>query len=172
MKAEHFLNVLRDAMPSRDTLEEYGLDEDEIEEIQATFLARARSASSRKGQSEVERLITEFDCSRVEVGLVRFLDEPRERDQGIQFACCEADSIVVKEDGSVAMYDEGATESKEVPCATDSQKFLEGLAAFIEIRANKSHWKGRVDEAATRCAAAAGGGQSEEFFRILCGFLR
>lgn len=158
-------------MPSSDTLEEYGLDEGEIEEIQATFVGERRALTTSEEHSEVERLITEFDCSRVEVGLVRFLDAPRDHSQGVQFAYCEADFIFLKENGSVVLVDGRMTESNGIKCATDFQRFLDGLGAFVEIRANKSNWKKRSGEAASLCAEAAGGSENLEFYRMLCSFL-
>lgn len=172
MRAEQFLTCLRNAMPSRSTLEEYGLDNDEIEEVQATFLGTARKPVSTNIRDELVRLVLEFDCSKVEVGLVRFLGEPQRHMKGMRVAYCEAESIVLNKDGVVVLCDDSGVGSNDIQCASDSRRFLEGLCIFIEIRRNKSEWKGKVEDAAVRCARAAGGPQFAEFFRILCAFLR
>lgn len=171
MQVEIFLEQLYDAMPNRDDLEDYGLEEGEIQEIQGTFVATKRRFSTGQGSGEIERLIEEFDCSKVEIGLIRFQGKLSNQPYGTVFAFCEADPLAICADGSIAMFDHESPDSKQVKCASNSERFLDALAAFIDIRANKSHWKGRIGEAAEVCANAAGGSQFQEFFRLLCGFI-
>ncbi len=160
-------------MPSSEQLNEYGLDESEISDIQKTFksVERNLSDSDSGARSEIERLILRNDCSTVEVGLLRFLSYPKEHPQGAVVAVCENDPIVVRGDGTVAMYDHGNPDLKAMDCGADSERFLDALAAFIDIRRNKLQWKGRVTAAAEVCSQLAGGPAYLDFFRLLCGFL-
>lgn len=171
MNAENFLKHLLDAMPRRDSLEEYGLENDEIDEIQATFMAIIRKSAREERGGEIQRMIAKFDCSRIEIGLIRFRDKPRSHSKGMMFAFCEADLLVEHGDGSIAMYDHANPDCLQMECAVNSERFFDALAQFIDIRSNKSAWKGRVLEAAELCADAAGGSQYREFFRLLCGFV-
>jgi hypothetical protein len=167
-----FLTALHNAMPTHTELEEYGLDAHEIDEIQASFrfVTRKPSETSSIEKSELERLLLENDCSTVEVGLIRFLKEPREHRYGVQVAFCEADPIVVGPSGAVAMHDH-ANPDKSMSCAADSERFLDALGAFLTVRREKSKWKGRAKEAADLCSEQAGGRDYTPFFQLLCGYL-
>ena len=115
-------------------------------------------------------MILDNDCSTLEVGLIRFLDRPHDHRHGVQVAFCEADPIVVWRVGTVAMHDH-VNPDEAVMCAADSERFFDALRAFLTIRLEKSKWKGRINEAAEKCAEKAGGNDFTTFFRMLCSFL-
>lgn len=172
MRSSDFLKVLSEAMPTSADLEDYGLDPQEIDDVQASFRSAARKslAGVASTKSELEKMIIEYDCSTVEVGLIRFLPEPRVHPGGVQVAYCEADPIVVIASGLVVMYEHDDSD-RSMKCAINSERFLDALDVFITLRREKSRWKGRVDEAANLCADKAGGGDYVPFFRMLCGYL-
>lgn len=155
-------------MPDRTALKEHGLRDDEIEELQSTFLARKRDAYLGRDFSEVERLVTEYDCSRLVIGLVRFNEHLVPLPAGVCFAECEADLLVVTEDGAVGLCDHDHPGSVHLFCAVDGHRFLDGMATFVTMVADCASWMGRGDAAAARCAESAGGPQYSDFFRILC----
>lgn len=171
MNAETFIKSIENVKPSRESLEDYGLEDEEIEEILATFMAPAKKISKEEQNDEIQRMLTSFDCSKIEIGLIRFQDEVRAHSYGKMFAFCEADPLVIRADGSIAMYDHANPDPVPLECAGNSEKFLDALAKFIDIRSKKSNWKGRTVEAAELCAKAAGGSQYCDFFRQLCSFL-
>jgi hypothetical protein len=171
MRADSFIKHLKLSMPSRELLAEYGLDEDEISDIQTTFTANSKKVSSHSESDEVLKMIEEYDCSKIEVGLVRFIDSPIPHAFGTIFAYCEADFLVLQRDGSIALYDHAAPETKLFDCALNSSHLLDGLAEFIDIRQEKSKWQGRIEDAVLICSNAAGGGDYKDFFRLLCSFI-
>lgn len=171
MNAEEFLRHVEGAMPDRSALEEYGLDADEIDNIQATFTAPRRGPTSSAALSEVERLVLEFDCSKLEIGLVRFSDQLTALPEGSCFGACEADPLLVTAEGTIALSDHAHPGSILQACAADAHRFLDGLATLVRLRSEKAAWMGRVEEAADVCAESAGGSQYREFFRSLCAFL-
>lgn len=171
MTADEFLRHLEQAMPERASLEGHGLDKDEIEALQATFVAPARATTTATEVSEVERMVLDFDCSKIEVGLVRFNDGPAASPHGTCFAYCEADPLVVLRDGRIALFDHASPRTLLQPCAPDSSRFFDAMAAFVSLRREKAAWKGRAEEAATRCAEAAGGREYRAFYRGLVAFL-
>lgn len=171
MNAEEFLRKLKQAMPDRATLESYGLDEEEIADIQSTFLAARRGVPAPDGLSEVERMVVEYDCSKLQVGLVTFNDQLVRLPEGSCFGACEADPLVVVADKSVAMYDHAVSGVVSFHCASNGNTLLSGLAQYVSIRKDREAWVGREDEATMLCAEAAGGSQYSEFFRMLCGVL-
>lgn len=159
MFSSEFVKIIRQEMPSRVELESFGLEPHEIAAVQASFLAVARMPEVQIASniSELEKLISAYDCSGVEVGLIRFLAESRPHSHGVQVAYCEADSIVVEATGEVAMYDH-ADGRRSLSCAQESMRFLDALRVFVEMRNNKPKWNGRAEEAANLCAEMAGGG--------------
>jgi hypothetical protein len=173
MKADAFVENLRSAMPSLKALEDYGLDEDEIDEIQSTFRATPKAVSKAPPSfaGELGRLVGSYDCTGLEIGLVSFEGELKEHANGLIFGHCEADTLVVRNDGAVAMYEHDAPSQTAFLCAVDSEHFLDALATFVSIRTEKGIWKGRVGEAAQRCCSASGEPASVGFYELLCGFL-
>jgi|GEM_PF-5632766 len=159
-------------MPSRTELEEYGLDDDEIADIQASFEAVPRvgvHGTNAQGH-EIESLLRDYDCSRVEVGPVRLLPSTIEHPEGVVFGHCEADPLVMSDDGSIDLFDHASGE-RSLACARTSERFLDALAAFLRIQAARDDWRGRPAAAAAQCAAAAGGDTYRAFYGILTGFL-
>jgi hypothetical protein len=175
MRAEEFVQRLQAVMPSRECLQDYGLDEDEIEDVQSTFIAVRRNVGQAKealSSSEIERLFELFDCTQVEIGLIRFGNRPTNHDNGICFAECEADLLVLNHDGRIVLYDHDHGADEGLPCAVNASYFLDALAEFLTIRHDKQIWKGRVLEAASKCAHVAGGTEYQKFYELLCAFLR
>ena len=172
MRAEEFVRVVAEAMPSKATLQEHGLSEDEIEGIQATFTVERRASTETAAEateSEVLRLARLFDCSRLEIGLVRFQKAVSVHAAGLRFACLEADALVLASDGEITAYGVGTDVGR--PCAATGGHLLDALAEFVRIRRNRSAWKGRVRESAETCASAAGGPRFVDCYRQLCAFL-
>lgn len=170
MQVETFLEILHKAMPTRESLLGYGLDDEDIRHIQLTFIARRRKTFSDSATPELLRMVTDYDCSTLEIGLLQFLSQPQEHPNGIHVANCEADPVVLKPDGTIVMLDHAAP-GAEQRCAIDSEHFLGALAQFVEIRANRPAWLGKTNQAITQCTQAAGSQQCEDFYRILCSFL-
>ena len=168
MNAAAFILHVERAMPSEAALKAHGLAEGEIDEIRATFLAPRRAASSAKYLSAVEQMVVDFDCSRLEVGLVRFSGQLVRLPRGTCFGHVEADPLVVTKDGSIALCDHARPEVVHQLCAKSADRFLDGMATFVSLRCEKAAWMGRVAEAAERCAQDAGGLQYADFFRSLC----
>ena len=169
MSGEQFVAHLRRAMPDRETLEEYGLDPDEVADIQATFVAHARTSNGFTASNEIEQMLADFDCSKVEVGLVRFLERGEGHSLGKVFAFCEADRLILRPDGAIVMLPHSGT-GGEIRCAASPAQFLDAIALFADMIADKSAWKGKTNIAAERCATAAGVPSDGDFYRLLCGF--
>jgi hypothetical protein len=175
MRAEEFVQRLQAAMPSRESLQEYGLTEDEIDDVQSTFIAVRRNAGQAKealSSSELERMFELFDCSRIEIGLIRFYNLPTIHERGICFAECEADSLVLNHSGKIVLYEHDHGSDEGLPCAVNASCFLDALAEFLSIRRDKQIWNARVLDAASKCAHAAGGTDYQKFYVLLCSFLR
>jgi hypothetical protein len=172
MTAEAFLNHLYKAMPTVETLKSYGLSKDEVEEVQSTFIAISKGKLlNQEKKSELKKMITHFNCSNIQIGLITFRKSLLAHSYGTFFAMCEADSLVILSNESIVLLDHENENHKPIKCAIDSEHFLRALAIFIDIRKNKMSWQGKSKEASTLCANAAGGIVYEDFFNLLCAFL-
>ncbi len=169
MTAEEFVRRLAKAMPDRLALTAYGLEDDEIATTQAVFRAQRRPSRAPAGASELARLVVEFDCSHVEVGLVRFGARLERRPFGVIVAFCEAEPVVVAPDGRIVLHDHARPKSELMRCAVDSEHFLDALGVFVDMTRDKAVWNGRFQEAVATCGRAAGGAEYDDFFRMLCG---
>ncbi len=172
MNAEDFLKVIQSAMPDYEELKEYGLEDREIIDIQSTFkfTRKIQDTNLKKSVSELERMISEYDCSKIELGLIRFIKDSKQLKNGVMCAYSEADLLIVNDDGSVSIYDHAEPNRITQNCAVDSSCFFDALAEFIDIRKHKLDWRGRIDEAAERCGGIAGGSQYEKFYFSLLSF--
>ena len=158
-------------MPSRGELEADGLSVEGIEDIQGSFRATPRQLSGSVPGSELEKMILDYDCSKIEVSWIRFLDKPVPHPHGIQVAYFEADMIIVSPTGTIVMYDHENADFVMAECAADSERFLDALITFLTILRNRSKWKGQYNAAVELCAEKAGGRNYAKFFNVLCGFL-
>ena len=161
-------------MPSSEDLESYGLDEDEILAIQSTFRFVPKEVGSQKtpNTADLEKLLTEFDCSTVELGQLVFRSEIEEISLGRHFGFCEADLLIQNENGEIVMLDHAHPDSLSVICATNEASFFEAIAKFVEVRANKSEWSGRIEEAVSECVNLSKSDTSSVFYRTLLAFLQ
>lgn len=168
MKASEFLQLVHSQMPAESFLRELGMNDEDVVNIQRSFIFRERDVKAPEGVSELERMIIEYDCSTLEVGPVRFGDRILVTPQGVCVGACEADPLVVLPDGRIALFDHGRRDVIPEFCAIDSERFLDGLATSINIGLDRKAWTGRFPEAVLRCSEAAGGAQFASFFRMVC----
>lgn len=173
MNAEEFVTAVERSMPTRETLIEYGLDEDEIDGIQAAFRcpSRGRATVPRGSVSELERLVIEYDCSTLEVSLLRFTEAPKSHEDGVIVAYWEADPVMVTNSGEIVAIDHENPNGKSTPCGADSERFLAAIAFLVEGIGKKAQWRGRAAELAEACAERAGGAVFSGFFGSLTAFL-
>jgi hypothetical protein len=173
MRVDEFARLMSESMPTKEQLVEYGLNDEEIEEIQRTFRCQRRGPTDAGSDpsSELERLVVDYDCSTLEVSQVRFSGAPEAHPQGgVVVGYWEADPIVVSKDGEVVALDH-ADQATSTPCAADSRLFLEAMACLVRARSNRLQWKGRAAELAEACAQEAGGDRYRAFFGALTAFV-
>lgn len=157
-------------MPSQAELEQHGLDEDDIREVEASFLPKKRERFLQTDRSELEKLVYEYDCSVVEVGLVTFHQQPETCPEGQEVGCYDANPLVVLEDGCVVVLDMTDRTRVLYVCSADSSGFLEGLLKYALLIKEKDSWIGKGDEAARLCSESAGGDDFFQFWRDACVF--
>jgi hypothetical protein len=172
VKAEEFVAALRFAMPSAASLSIYGLDDQEIRNIQASFdLRRREVADESTVAGEIGRLISSFESGSIEIGLVRFSDSLESSDHGWRFGFCEADPLYVTHAGNVVLLDHTCLHVGALRCASTPERFLDALALRACMGRDRETWRGRASEAASRCCIESGEPESIAFHEMMCAFL-
>ena len=173
MKATDFLHALRLSMPTEEELRLYGLDENEIGNIQGGFMAtpRAGAPSPPLVAGEIGQLVERYDCKSIEVGIVHFDQKLTSAYDGYKFGACESDPLVINHLGNVLMYEHSNAKHPPEICAISPEKFLDALAAFVEIRASRAGWAGKVEDAIKKCCLASGVSSARSFYASICSFL-
>lgn len=171
MNADAFAALLLELAPTREDLARGGVDEEgEVEGILACFrrLRREPSATPQAPRSDDElvRLVTVYDCSRVAVLGVGFDGRAQLEARGIRVAGWEADPIVVRPDGTVAVF-EHDTPTAFLCGAQTGARFLDALAFALQsmMASNRRGEQGwRTEPLAERCAELAGWRESVRFW--------
>ena len=93
MTDDEFVRLVADAEPSREELLAAGLDDTDVEEIQAMSrcIPRASLPAGAVIHDPLVSLITRYDCSRVEITQVRFAGNPSPHHAGTLVGWWEAD---------------------------------------------------------------------------------
>lgn len=171
VKAEDFLARVQQCMPTRDALEAAGLDDEEIVDIQSAFRHQPRGEVHLLS-NEIERMIEENDCFRIEVLGVRFLSHARAHPMGTAVAEWEADPIVVSSSGEVAAFDHVVPTFRLEVCAATPSGFLAALVHLLEARTSGVKYsESEAASLATHCAALAQHPGTFRFYRALFGMV-
>jgi hypothetical protein len=168
MKAEYFLSIVESDMTPEVELRRLGMDDNDVRMVQMAFVARRRNVHAAFDVTELERMVTEYDCTNLAIGSVLFRERIVPMAQGLCFGSFEADPFVIVPDGRIAMVDHAVRDAAPEFCAADSERFLEALATSITIGLEMELWKGRYLNAVARCAEAAGGQEYFKFGRMIC----
>lgn len=160
--AEQFVSRVEACAPGAAELEEHGLDPDEIEDIRRAFECRPTHDRWSGPPNELRRLLVEFDCSDLEISIVRFDPGSADAESAFVFAVAESDPIGVRDSGVVTMFDHaGGRPIYDI--AASPEGFLEALALVAEAFRCRETGGYRREEFAAKCVAAAG---SEEYGRL------
>ncbi|TLU61986.1 hypothetical protein FE810_13085 [Thalassotalea litorea] len=172
MRAFEFVKTMISLMPKEEELLSYGLSNEDIVEIQKSFIAtRNKDISSFENVSELEKLVTEFEFDSLQVASINFPKEAIKHDMGIITAYWEADPIVVTKNNSIVAIDHSVDSFVLSKCASDSNSFFEALAFVASIYQNSEsrlNWAGKHAFAAENCAKLANERESVKFWASLC----
>lgn len=178
MNAQDFVARLERSGPSVAALEGKGLSRAEAEEFVRSFRApkRAWPALVDADLGTVGQLLGQYDCSKVEVGMVRLRSLPVRDGKSWVIGQVEADPIILDvESGGVRVEEFGTKHHVLWRCAKDGDSFLAALATAVEVLGRMT-----VDESLhgddmlrtrtlSNCTRDAGGSEYEPFYRMLLG---
>lgn len=174
MNVESFINTLSQSKPSVEELELAGLDKNEVDEIMATFDVKSKiphlNDNDNDSVCQLKRLVTNFDCSTVEIGSVQFLKSPEIDQKGFYFGRYEADYLYIIGTGQVVAYDHAEESTIYQYCAESGEHFLDVLAVFLR-ELNLVSNGGQSDSSALldKAISKAGGNEYTEFINSFIG---
>ena len=168
MNAYDFVRVVRATAPDRGSLVSAGLEAAEIGKVLQMFTCPERAAAVRASspRDELERLLAEYDCSRLEIGVFRFVSPASSHESGRLVGYLEADAVTLGEDGRVGWHDHhDGGRAPGVVCAQSGAAFLDALAHRVRGRGAP---RDSVAMSAA-CARRAGVAPASAFWAILGG---
>ena len=175
MTAEEFVAALPKTAPSVEDLRKQGLTKKAAQAFRRSLSPKAKkdgSTASKEG-GEVARLITGYDCSSTEVGMVRFIEAPIRKKGSWEVGRVEADPLLVDAtSGAVRVVEMGHPSHVLWDCAANGESFLSALArasAALSQRVVEEVPKKQMAKHLRNCVFEAGGEQYEAFFRMLLG---
>ena len=173
MDAQKFVNELRQLAPPSEKLAEKGVSPEGIERALKSYLCVEKEGLELQGDPILD-LITRYDLSSVEIGMVRFADEPIQLDGSMYIGEVEVDPILMDiSSREIYVVDRDAHNHIMWRCARNGDSFLDAL--IIAERYLSRCWyddtlsndQVAACEVAGDCARAAGGTKYLGFYKML-----
>jgi hypothetical protein len=178
MELQAFVTALANAAPSLADLRKCGLTAQQASEFRESYvcLKRVRPLSDPAGTDQMLELLRGWDLTRVQIGLVRFPNEPAECPGGISVGLVDADPLRVLHDGGEVVVHEFGTKSHLLwRVSKNGAMLLEALLVAAQFLAKTGVDKISFNDCnaamptALECAIAAGGDRYLDFYRMLLG---
>lgn len=176
MDSSSFKNALIDASPTLVSLLKIGLSQDEALQIRSSFEIHPRPAvySIDLGDEALNDLLSNYDVSQIEVGMVRFHAYPERFSSGWTIGEVEADYLILDEEsGEVRVTDIGCPEHVIWRCSANGENFLSALVVaakyLAECLLDEKFENSRQLETIRACATLAGGDTYLPFYKMLIG---
>jgi hypothetical protein len=176
MNALEFVNSLKE-IPTKERLsqiEKQGLGQYFMEEYIGCYTFKKKD--SKKLNNPIEELVSNFDGSSVEIGMITFDIEPFENEDYFAFGRFEVDYLVIsKRTGEIKLIDHEDVNNIMYDCASDSSSFLKAIlaaAAFLDklpYDDNLANDQKQICEMAGNCSRIAGGNKYNGFYKTLLG---
>ncbi len=173
MDAQKFANVLAQLAPPAEKLAEQGVSPEGRERERKSYICVEKKGLDRQDDAILD-LITRYDLSSVEIGMVSFTDEPVQLDGSIYIGEHEGDPILMYiSSGEIYVADRDAQKHIMSWCAKDSDSFLDALI-IAQRHLSRCGYDDALSndqvaacEVASECANAAGGTKYLDFYKTL-----
>lgn len=135
MKAEDFVNKIKNLAPSKRQLIDAGFDLGFISEYLESFILNRVNFEDVE-REEILNLIYKFDIQNLDIGLVRLFeyDEISENDDYIFFAFYDSDIIAInKENREIVVLDSQDLTYQIMKAAENSEVFMEALVLVADF---------------------------------------
>jgi len=173
MDAQKFAKELIQLAPPAEKLAEKGISPESIERAQKSYLCIEKKGLDRQDDPVLD-LITRYDLSSVEIGMVRFTDTPIVQDGSMCIGEFEVDPILMDiTSGEIYVVDLAARNHIMWWCAKNGESFLDALI-IAERHLSRCGYdytfagdQAAAFEVASNCAEAAGGRKYLDFYKVL-----
>lgn len=178
MNAELFVTEIKKYAPNRESLETFGLSESFITKQLNKYNCHPRSKPLTEVlvNSEVVRLINEYDCSDLTIGILSFANEISENEDHFFIGNVEADILAInKVTHEIQVLDYTNVNWVINGCASNGGTLLDALFQCI-IFFSKSIDLGEEEkdklayEYVLSCSEKAGGEKYLDFYKLLLGY--
>jgi hypothetical protein len=173
MDAQKFANELRQLAPPAEKLAENGISQEEIERTLKSYLCIEKKGLDRQDNPVLD-LITRYDLSSVEIGMVRFTDTLIVQGGSMCIGEFEVDPILMDiTSGEIYIVDWAARNHIMWWCAKNGDSFLDALILAERHLSRCGYDYTFADdqtaacEVASNCAEAAGGRKYLDFYKVL-----
>lgn len=174
MKASEFVEGLKRISVRKDLLKKQGVTDQFIEHRKRSYLAAYKGGESVSQCSLVE-LVENYDCSNLEIGMIRFDERIEEKGRFVFFGRFEVDNLVIDiTSGSVIMLECGL-DHVLYDCAQNDSSFLEAIlntAVFLERRSVEDGLYENEElnnQMAEEFGDIAGGEKYYDFYKMMLG---
>ena len=179
MTNKMFVEKLKLLAPSSEILRSRNIPENFIDRLLGTYFCERKGhrTSQLYSDNELIKLVLDYDCSSVEIGIINFLPDIIDQPSHYQFGDAEQDMIVIdKITLGVNVVDPAEPSHVIWKCASGGEAFLDALLSCAEyFTARMLDFTLMSDNAyasfvAKECSEKAGGNEYLKFYKMLFGF--
>jgi hypothetical protein len=174
MKADEFVEKMKNMAPSSEYYVKKGLDEKFAVRDRNSFFAKEKRESTRY-DDELLKLVDRYNASKLIIGQITFYSEVEEKSDYYLVGEVEADWLIINKISGEVKVIELYSEENLWPCATNGSDFLEAILTanmfFIKSRSDDDLFndQGATCAVAEECAEQAGGKAYRDFYKMLLG---
>ena len=178
MDKDTFVNVLLQLAPSIEELKKHGLTDDFISQFIESYKCYPKDGSKNiYTNDELLMLLQSYDCSKIEIGIVSFLNEIIETEDYFEIGGVEQDILAInKITLEVEVLDHEATGHTIWSCASNSMNFLQAILSVADFFSSKlKAYPAEPDnnvvlKRVQKCTYEAGGEKYIDFYKMLLGY--
>lgn len=180
MNAELFVAEIKNYAPSRESLEKFGLSEKFISKQLSKYNCHPRSKPLTEVllNSEVLRLINEYDCSELTIGILSFANEITENENHFFIGNVEADILAInKVTHEIQVLDYTNLNWVINGCASNGATLLDALFQCIvffskSVDLDDAEKNKLTYEYVLFSSEKAGGEKYVDFYKLLLGYFQ
>ena len=179
MNEKEFVESFKKIAPAKEDLTKLNLPEDFINDLLNSYNCEEKvsPASKRFSDNILLNLISGYDCSKAEIGMIRFLPEVIEKPAFYQVGKLDVD-VLVLDKISLGINVVDARKPRHImwKCASNGEKFLEALLISAKFLVSKLNDMENEPDPATifryvnQCSEVAGGDEYKKFYKLILGY--
>lgn len=178
MDGKNFVNKLKALAPSKERLKKFNVSDEFIDKLISRYCCTIKTSKSVISTNDALLLLLhDYDCSKVEIGIVSFLQEVVEGANYYQIGDAEQDILVINKISlEVEVLDHDSLHHVIWKCASNSSFFLEALLLCADRLTSRLENMSQEEDGSVAlqyveiCASKAGGEKYIDFYKMLLGY--